>query len=67
MTEAEARERLLRQYPVPWVGDLVEEDEGAFLFQATIHKPGEAYRSKVKEINNARICTLLRKLPSQAF
>ena len=49
MTATEARAILMRrmeqlageEYPVPWVGDLVEETPETFAFDATTHKENE--------------------------
>ena len=49
MTALEARNILLTQmqamtsaeYPVAWVGTLIEENEYTFCFEATVHATGE--------------------------
>jgi len=54
ITEQEARTFLLQQmaniawpkYPLAWVGDLVEEDDVAFTFEAAIHAEGEDPRDE---------------------
>ena len=52
MTETEARAIIMQrmerdadeEYPVPWVGDLIEETPEAFTFEATTHKENESPR-----------------------
>jgi hypothetical protein len=53
MTESEAREKLLAhmsklvddEYPLPWVGDVIEEGAAYFVFEAAIYKEGEDPRA----------------------